>query len=107
LPMIPPVQIAFSINRGPTGGGLAVSPMSGTSLTTNFSMTSSGWSDPEGDLPLTYRYVIRIRADYGHMMTTVRFIDVMPRFLAEDGPRPAIPLSLGEATKHWVRPSSP
>jgi hypothetical protein len=43
------------VNRGPVPGALAVSPMSGVSLTTNFSITTSGWTDPEGDLPLTYR----------------------------------------------------
>jgi hypothetical protein len=49
------MQIAVSVNCGPAGGRVAVSPASGTALVTNFTMSTAGWADPEGDLPLAYR----------------------------------------------------
>jgi hypothetical protein len=57
LPHTTSPQIVVSVNRGPVGGSVAVSPSSGTALMTNFTMRASGWTDPEGDLPLTYMWV--------------------------------------------------
>jgi hypothetical protein len=49
-------QALFYVNRPPRGGSLRVSPMAGTALTTNFTVTARGWADPEGHLPLRYAY---------------------------------------------------
>jgi hypothetical protein len=51
-------QLIVSINRPPVGGSLVVAPTSGVALVTNFSCATSGWTEPEADLPLTYMYVL-------------------------------------------------
>jgi hypothetical protein len=57
LPHTTSPQIVVSVNRGPVGGSVNASPSSGTALMTNFTVRASGWTDPEGDLPLTYMWV--------------------------------------------------
>jgi hypothetical protein len=45
-------------NTPPSGGAVAVSPASGTALSTVFTVTASGWVD--GNAPLAYRFTARI-----------------------------------------------
>jgi hypothetical protein len=42
------------VNAAPRGGNATVSPQQGTCLSTLFRVSSRGWRDPEGDLPLSY-----------------------------------------------------
>ena len=51
-------DVSVQMNAAPVGGTLHVSPSTGFALRTNFSLTSTGWSDPEGDLPLQYAFVV-------------------------------------------------
>ena len=47
----------FSVNIGPRSGTFAASPSTGTELTTEFTLSASGWVDPEGtDYPILYGF---------------------------------------------------
>ena len=49
--------LEFTVNQGPSGGQFSASPSSGTELTTEYTFTASGWTDPEGtDYPLLYGF---------------------------------------------------
>ena len=45
-------------NAPPAGGSLAVSPQTGTALSTVFTVTAAGWADD--DAPLAYRFTARV-----------------------------------------------
>lgn len=47
--------IKFTMNAGPSGGGLQVSPATGTS-DTQFKATAVSWQDDDADLPLRYSF---------------------------------------------------
>lgn len=45
------------VNQAPDGGILTVDgPLDGVALTTTHTLYADGWSDPEGDLPLSYGF---------------------------------------------------
>jgi len=45
-------EVLVRTNEAPTSGSFLITPSEGTALTTMFSLSASGWSDP--DLPLRY-----------------------------------------------------
>lgn len=50
-----------------------MAPLTGTALLTNFTLSSSGWTDPEADLPLTYAFYLQAaipREDAEPVVTT-------------------------------------
>ena len=44
------------VNREPSGGEFLMSPSSGEEVETRFQASTFGWSDSEGDLPLSFRF---------------------------------------------------
>lgn len=64
------------MNRPPAGGALACSPALGTALLTNFTITASGWTDPEADLPLAYRFLASVQ--YGASPVLLQPDDTRP-----------------------------
>lgn len=49
-------QISLYPNRPPSNGTATCSPLTGLSLTTNFTIAAKWWTDADGDLPLSYTY---------------------------------------------------
>ena len=45
-----------SLNAPPLGGTLSVAPLTGTAMTTVFTIAAPGWHDEVDDLPLTYAF---------------------------------------------------
>lgn len=72
VPCLSP-QIFLYANAVPSGGDTTVAPLTGTALLTNFTLSSSGWTDPEADLPLTYAFYLQAaipREDAEPVVTT-------------------------------------
>ncbi|CAB4035285.1 Hypothetical predicted protein, partial [Paramuricea clavata] len=59
------LRTTLLVNSPPAGGTCAVSPSSGIALSTNFTFTCDGWTDPES--PLTYEF------SYGNNQTETLF----------------------------------
>jgi hypothetical protein len=57
LMIMPTPQLSVLVNRSPVGGTTTCLPSIGLALATNFTITAAGWSDPESDLPLRYRFL--------------------------------------------------
>lgn len=59
--MDPVCQVVIRANAGPQGGNLTVSPRSGSSLSTAFSLGCWGWATADGGdedlLPLRYQFL--------------------------------------------------
>ena len=49
-------QVGVLVNSPPDLGNVTVSPRKGTALSTTFQLAAQQWSDPEGNLPLTYSF---------------------------------------------------
>ena len=49
-------NITVTANSPPSGGGASVNPRVGEALQTVFKLQTSGWSDPEGNLPFAYGF---------------------------------------------------
>jgi hypothetical protein len=56
----PPLQLSVLVNRSPVGGTTTCLPSIGLALATNFTISATGWSDPESDLPLRYRFLASV-----------------------------------------------
>ncbi|CAN0297265.1 unnamed protein product, partial [Ectocarpus fasciculatus] len=48
--------IVLTMNEPPSGGALTVSPLTGTTLVTEFDLLSSAWADDTDDYPLTFEF---------------------------------------------------
>lgn len=53
-------EITLLVNVPPSGGGLAVSPLSGVERTTIFTILSSSWVTDDDNLPLTYDFSLQL-----------------------------------------------
>ena len=49
-------EVVLTVNSPPIGGHTVVSPRKGKGLSTDFAMSTSGWSDDLGDYPLSYSF---------------------------------------------------
>ena len=49
-------EVVMTANSPPIGGRTSVSPIAGSALATDFSMSTSGWSDDLSDYPLSYSF---------------------------------------------------
>eukprot|EP01129_Flabellula_baltica_P009849 TRINITY_DN4099_c0_g1_i3.p1 TRINITY_DN4099_c0_g1~~TRINITY_DN4099_c0_g1_i3.p1 ORF type:complete len:1837 (-),score=378.78 TRINITY_DN4099_c0_g1_i3:41-5551(-) len=81
-------RIILSINSGPTGGNLMVSPESGYQLETQFTLKSDGWIDDATDLPLRATFYAN-----GNLLT-----DVMNTFTLSNI---SIPVA-GDSTENYT-----
>jgi hypothetical protein len=48
-------SLFFYVNRLPEGGSCSITPNTGIALSTNFTLTCSGWTDPDGSIS-QYQY---------------------------------------------------
>ena len=46
------------VNHSPCNGTLRCSPCSGTAVQTTYGFRARGWTDKDGNLPLTYAFTI-------------------------------------------------
>ena len=49
-------EVVLTVNAPPTGGKTTVAPLRGHALVTDFSMSTTGWSDDLSDYPLSYSF---------------------------------------------------
>lgn len=60
-------------NAAPSDGFVCVTPLNGTALLTNFTVTSSVWADVEGNIPLQYAfYLVRDASSQTRSTLTLR-----------------------------------
>jgi hypothetical protein len=58
-------EITYSVVANPSDGVFSVSPKNGSSLVTNFKLSTSGWIDDSANLPLSYDFKYSLNAlDY-------------------------------------------
>ena len=58
--LVAKTDVVLIVNSPPIGGRTSVSPQHGSALATDFTITSTGWSDDLSDYPLSYSFAYRV-----------------------------------------------